>query len=230
MNNSPGFSPPYGPSANTATVISKWRDHSIPEQITKEWMTKIGLSPNLFTLNLRALQFLGLVDESGYPTDAARRLRTAPSDEYHKVLEQIVRSAYKPIFEVVEPTTASRTQVDDAFRHEKPEAQRARMVAFFLGMCREAGITLQEAPVGGRPSKAQGKRVGRKTAPKEQAPVTDSSIITTPLALPPAPTRSLDPALVGIVGKIGELETKADLDAWVEMFRAAFNFVKKIQP
>lgn len=192
-------------------------------------MTKIGLSPNLFTLNFRSLQFLGLVDEGGYPTDAARRLRTAPSDEFHKVLEQIVRSAYKPIFEVVEPTTASRTQVDDAFRHEKPEAQRARMVAFFLGMCREAGITLKEAPVGGRPSKGQGKRISRKaTATKDQVVLAEERPVERQLALPPAPSRSLDPALVGIVGKISELETADDLEAWVAMFRAAFNFVKKI--
>src|SRR6202035_5775260 len=101
MNNST-FSPPYGPPANLIAILNKWRDHSVPEQVTKEWLTKIGLSENLVTHNMRGLQFLGLVDDQGYPTEIASRVRTAPSDQYASVLEDIVRTAYKPLFSVLD--------------------------------------------------------------------------------------------------------------------------------
>ena len=32
-----------------------------------------------------------------------------------------------------------------------------------------------------------------------------------------------------IIGKVADLETAEDLDAWITMFRAAFHFVKKIK-
>ena len=81
MPNNESFSPPYGPPANLLSIIHKWRDHSLPEQVTREWQTKIGLSPNLGTLNERGLQFLGLIDEQGVPTERATALKTAPSDQ-----------------------------------------------------------------------------------------------------------------------------------------------------
>jgi hypothetical protein len=226
MQSAEGFSPPYGPPANVLAIIEKWRDHSIPEQITTEWMEKIGLSPNLAPLNIRALRFLGLVDDGGFPTDVARRLRTAATSEYHAVLSEIVEDAYQPILSILNPKEASRTQVDDAFRHVKPEAQRARMVAFFLGMCRAAGMTLKEEPKGGRPPKVGGPiRVRRQpqNLPKQQ---NEPVRLQPQLALPPG--KPLDPALLGIVQKITDLETKDDLEAWIAMFKAAFSFVKKL--
>jgi hypothetical protein len=220
MSNITEFSPPYGPAANAITVLNKWRDHSIPEQVTKEWLSKIGLSPNLAATNIRGLQFLGLIDDSGFPTELAQAIRTAPSDQYQSVLSAIIRKAYALIFEVLDPATASRTQIDDAFRHEKPEAQRSRMVAFFLGLCREAGIAVKEPAQGGRPPKKTATGGGRPRPAAEPYPKV--------LALPPAAVRALDPALVGIIGKISDLETADELEAWIAMFRAAFSFVKKI--
>jgi hypothetical protein len=232
MSNDKGFSPAYGPPANTIAVIRKWRDHSLPEQVNGEWLSKIGLSPTLESRNLQALTFLALIDSAGYPTDAARALRTAPSNEYPSVLAEIVRSAYQPIFSVLDPGQATRTQIDDAFRHEKPEAQRSRMVAFFLGLCREAGLTLKEPPRGGRPAGTTRATGATKTQRQRKQEVTvlppAQAIPSQVRALPRGP--SLDPALMGIVEKIPELETTQDLDAWIEMFRSAFNFVKKVHP
>jgi len=220
MDSNQRFSPPYGPPANAIAVLKKWRDHSVPDQVTKEWLSKIGLSPNLAPANLRGLEFLGLIDAGGFPTDLAHLVRSAPSDQYPALLQKIVQDAYRPIFKVADPSTATRTQIDDAFRHEKPEAQRSRMVAFFLGLCREAGIAVKEAPQGGRPPKVLAVRVGQPLHRiTRQGPRIVSSAVT---------GRPLDPALVGIVSKISELETSEELESWIAMFRAAFNFVKKL--
>ncbi|MHB1551451.1 MAG: DUF5343 domain-containing protein [Vulcanimicrobiaceae bacterium] len=176
MNNTP-----YGPPTNTVAVIRKWREHSMPEQVTDEWLRKIGIKESLFVANRRALGFLGLADEAGNTTDAARRLAVTPSDQYPAVLEELVRAAFAPIFKLVDPRTATRTQVDDAFRGEKPESQRSRMVAFFLGLCSEAGITLHEPPQGGRTS---GAMPTRNEGPKRRAS------LAPPVTAPPPRARN----------------------------------------
>lgn len=138
--------PPYGPPANLKTIIEFWRDRNMPEQITKDWLTRIGLSPNLTSQNLLALRYLDLIDENGNTTEAAERLRVARSDEYPSVLEGIVRKAYAKILEFADPSKDSKTRITDAFRQEQPSAQRSRMVTCFLGLCAMAGIPLKEAP------------------------------------------------------------------------------------
>lgn len=169
------FSPPYAPPSNVVGIIQKWREHSMPEQVTGEWLTKIGISTPSQAFSKRALFFLGLTDSDGFTTDTARRLQTAGSDQYAAVLEEIIRAAYAPIFKVVDPASSSRTQIDDAFRGEKPEAQRPRMVALFLGLCREAGMTLKEPPQGGRASKSASSsrstpKTDRTRHPQQQHP------------------------------------------------------------
>ena len=160
---------PYGPPTNAIAIIRKWRDAALPDQVSDDWLRKIGIKESLFDANRRALSFLGLIDEAANTTEAARRLAVAPSDQYGSILEEIIRSAYGPIFAVADPQTATRTQVDDAFRGEKPESQRSRMVAFFLGLCNEAGISLREPPQGGRTSTALPKaRVNGATIPAKR--------------------------------------------------------------
>jgi hypothetical protein len=216
MQSTTDFSPPYAPPANIIAIIRKWRDHSLPDTITKEWLSKIGTSPNLATMNLRALQFLNLIEPSGDTTAVAIRLRTAPSDLYEEVLQEVVRTAYAPIFQVLDPASASRTQIDDAFRHEKPEAQRSRMVACFLGLCREAGITLKEPPQGGRPPRVAGAKIRAGTVAAAlknlaQAPVTPT----------PTPTVGAAKRAAPLVEKL--LDKFPDFDpAWSEELKASW--------
>lgn len=164
MDNTPQLGPPYGPPGNIRTVIETWRDRSMPEEVTKEWLERIGLSPNLATRNLHGLRFLGLINEGGYTTDVAERLRVAPAEEFPAVLEKIVRTAYAKIFALRDPAVDARSRIDDAFRHESPAAQRSRMVACFLGLCAFAGIPLKEAP----PAREVRNRVG---APRKKSEV-----------------------------------------------------------
>jgi hypothetical protein len=216
--------PPYAPVQNTKTIIEQWRDRSMPDQVTDDWLVKIGLSPNLTAKNRHALEFLGLTDEQGYTTDVARRIREATSDDYAKVLEEIVRKAFSPVFAIRNPSEDSRTRIEDAFRKEEPSAQRGRMVAYFLGICALAGIPLKEPPRGNAAAKS---RVGvpRKKDDSRNPPLPpppnpqQQSMITTP--------NSYDPILVGLLNRVPEIDKLEDLDAWYQVFRAAFNLVKK---
>ncbi|GAC1418111.1 MAG: hypothetical protein NVSMB64_27880 [Candidatus Velthaea sp.] len=155
--------PPYGPPSNLRTIFAAWRDRRMPAAIGREWFEKIGLSGNLAPRNLHALRYLGLIDQADAPTPLAERLRVASMDEYPAVLERVVRTAYAKVFALRDPAVDSRARLDDAFRHEKPSAQRSRMVACFVGLCAQTGIALKDRPVS---APAGAGRIGRPRAVK----------------------------------------------------------------
>lgn len=221
------FSPPYGPVSNLKTIFDTWRDRSMPEQIDKDWLERAGISANLAPKNLQALRFLGLIDADGYTTAVATRLRGAAAEEYPSVLEEIVRKAYRPIFELRNPSEDSRNRVEDAFRKLEPQAQRGRMVACFLGLCAMALIPLKEAP----PVREISTRVSGRVRPKVMRNVTDTISgrveirprTTAPTSVAPA---VMDPVLRGLIEKLLQIEDAVELDDWFQVFKSAFVYVK----
>jgi hypothetical protein len=149
---------------------------------------------------LQGLRYLGLINEAGYTTEVAERLRVSPAEEFPAVLEAVVRTAYAKIFALRDPSLDARPRIEDAFRTESPAAQRSRMVACFLGLCAFAGIPLKEAP----PSREVRNRVGtprKKTAeptprPSAVSPAPQPEIVTRPSSPPQGPISS------GLVDKL----------------------------
>jgi hypothetical protein len=233
MDDESKLSPPYGPAANLKTIFDTWRDRSMPEIVSKDWLERIGISPNLTAKNLHALRYLGLIDDSGYTTDVAQRLRTATSEEYTTVLEEIVRKAYRSIFAIREPAVDSRNRIEDAFRTEQPQAQRPRMVACFLGLCVLAGMPLKEAPPARETSSPKkGPAVQRK--PREAPEPAPSPAAEAPRATDNRPRQlvrpdALDPVLGGLINTVPQIETVAELEEWYQVFRAAFSYVKTMR-
>lgn len=176
--------PPYGPPANLRTIIETWRDRGVPPIVDRAWFERIGLSGNLATRNLHALRYLRLVDDDNYPTELARRLTVASTDEFRTTLAAIVRTSYARIWAIRDPAGEARERIDDAFRHESPPAQRSRMVACFIGLCTLAGI-----PVAAETGR--GARSARRPLPTRTAPA-----FNTPAPPPPerAQERESEPA------------------------------------
>ncbi len=226
------FSPPYGPVSNLKMIFDTWRDRSMPEKVDSEWLERVGLSPNLSPKNLHALRFLGLMDEEGYTTQVAHRLRGAAGEEYPSVLEEIVRKAYRPIFELRNPSQDSRTRLEDAFRNLEPQAQRSRMVACFLGLCSLALIPLKESPpVRETASRTVRPRPATIRNPNERLVADRARIVPRfatlqAQAVPPISSALLDPVLRGLIDKLAEIEDTAELDSWFSVFKSAFAFVK----
>src|SRR5215212_10333612 len=52
---------------------------------------------------LGALGFLGLIDDAGRSTGYFERLRRASAEEYLAALADVLRAAYHPVFEAVDP-------------------------------------------------------------------------------------------------------------------------------
>lgn len=139
---------PYASVANVLRAIDHYRE-KMPASFSKELLVRLGYPDAYAVRTLRALRLLDLVDDDGLPTDALRELRGATNDEFPARLEQIVRSAYSDVFEVVDPATDSRDAILQAFAYNEPGAQRNRMVVLFLGLCEAAGML----PAGKAPRK-----------------------------------------------------------------------------
>jgi len=230
-------SPPYGPAANLKTIFDTWRDRSMPDQLGKEWLERIGLSSNLTAKNLHALRFLGLIDDAGYTTAVAQRLRGATSEEYPSVLEEIIRKAYAKVFEIRNPSIDSRTRVDDAFRLELPQAQRSRMVACFFGLCAMAGIPLKEAPPLRESQTRKSSSLPSKRLRTDMASPIDSTRVATLMPTyhePETQSRNLEaikpfnPVLDGLLRTVPSIDSAEELDEWYQVFRSAFLFVRSM--
>jgi hypothetical protein len=137
-------------------------------------LTRVGVSEGNAGRTLQALRFLNLIDEEGRRTTTFERLRRATTGEYPEVLGEIVKAAYHAVFQILYPAEASDMEIQDAFRHYQPQAQRTRMVPLFTGLCREAGL-IPGGPVETRKRTPTTRRASNPVKP-----------MTTPLALLPS--------------------------------------------
>jgi hypothetical protein len=131
---------PYASAVNVLTAIRKLRERGWPDPLTAQDLVRMGNPEGSATRTFVALRFLGLIDGEGQTTERREALRRAPSEEYAEALSRVVREAYAPVFQYVDPATASVDNLNDAFRGYEPQAQRENMVNLFTALCREAGL------------------------------------------------------------------------------------------
>jgi hypothetical protein len=110
---------------------------------------------------VRALRFLGLVDEGGYRTETFDQLRATSSSDMPSVLRRTLERAYSDVFLKIDLRNATDRDLDEAFRGYEPTGQRPRMVALFRGLATQAGLIARETPApvsksgpAGRPEKS----------------------------------------------------------------------------
>jgi hypothetical protein len=161
---------PYAPAKPILAAIDRHRQVRLAV-IDAPTLMRMGVPDSLIPRTLQAMRLLDLVDESGRPSEAMEALRTASTAEFKNVLSDVIRHAYAPVFEVVDPTVASHESVEDAFRRFTPSGQRDRMVSLFMGLLAEAGL-IAEVPRkkgGPRPSRATKRPTVPKAAPSPVA-------------------------------------------------------------
>jgi Family of unknown function (DUF5343) len=140
---------PYAPLQPVLDVIRRFRERGLPEVVSRAVLHQLGAAEGNSDRIQKALQFLDLIDADGKRTATFSRLGKASETEYQEVLAEIVRAAYSQILTIVDPNDGD-IPINDAFRHYEPTGQRGRMVALFLGLCREAGM-VSGGPVERRP-------------------------------------------------------------------------------
>ncbi len=160
---------PYPPPSNVLDVLQRLRSRNLPDRVDADYLRDAGIPDGSIGRTVFALDFLGLV-EDGLPTPALRAIGTSTDEEYREILAGLVRDRYREVFNVVDPADDSQERIVNVFRRYMPASQRSRMVTFFLGMCREAGIPVREAPR----KRASGASDGRSATNKSVGKTTGS--------------------------------------------------------
>lgn len=137
---------PYAPFGCVIAVIRRLRERGLPETLTMQEITRVGVSEGNASRTLQALKFLKLVDEEGHRTQTFDRLGRVPTSEYAEVFGEIIKEAYRDVFTIVDPAEATDVEINDAFRYYQPQAQRGRMVTLFRGLCQEVGLVAGGPP------------------------------------------------------------------------------------
>lgn len=178
--NGTGDNRPYAASANVTGTIQRTRTRNLPEKVDSDFIRLAGVPEAVIYRVSSALKFLGLVTDDDKPTDTLRALAAAPDEQYREILAGAVRKAYEVDFARIDPAQDSQKQIIDAFRPYQPRSQTHRMVMLFLGLCREAGIEVKDAPrerqmsatitrTGG-PVRASAGKPGKPASPKRGQP------------------------------------------------------------
>jgi len=144
---------PYAAPSNVVAVLQRVRSRNLPETVDDDFLRLAEVPDAAFGRVKEALRFLGFIHEDGRPTDLLAALAKSPDEDYRQLLESAVRESYAPDLARIDPAADTQAKIVDAFRLYEPRSQTGRMVMFLLGLCREAGIPVLDAP---RERKMQG--------------------------------------------------------------------------
>ena len=223
---------PYAPPSNVVGVVNRFRDRGLTEPVTKSTLEQVGVSAGNAPRTLAALRFLGLVDEEGYTTDTFKRLRQATTPEYPAALAEVLRNAYKPIFNIVDPAEDELFQIEDAFRGFEPAGQRQRMVTLFLGLCSEARLVPEDKSpkVQSSPTRRQ-RSTGQRTAPRKKTKSESLADEEPPPRREPEDTPQDYPLVQAVVGQLPKSGkwTRKRRDLWVQAMTSAVDLAIEVE-
>lgn len=221
---------PYAPPSNVVGVVKRFRDRGLTEPVTKKTLEQVGVSPGNAPRTLATLKFLGLVDEEGNTTDTFKRLRQATTPEYPAAFAEVLRNAYKPIFNIVDPAEDEVFKIEDAFRGFEPGNQRQRMVTLFLGLCSEAQLVPEDkAPKAQSPPRRQ-RPTSQRTPPRQKAQP-DPPPAEEPPRREPEDTPHSYPLVQAVVGQLPKAGswTKRRRDLWVQAMTSAVDLAIEVE-
>jgi Family of unknown function (DUF5343) len=227
--------PGYGSAENYDKGLSAiGRDHlPIGTKVTPRWLEVQGIPPSDAPPVLYAYRFMGIVDEHDGLTETGLGLAQATGEDKQASLRANVEDSYSDVFHRIKPPHANIQQIREAFRdcQYEPVAMQGKMVSLFRGLCRAAGITLDED------EKSQASRKQIIGTPSSMPSLTDVPLThdgNEPMAkLPHSPNlngtthASSDLSLVKkVVASFAELDQLAKSSDWTEADQAKWlNYV-----
>ena len=155
---------PAASVVNVLSVIRRYRLRDFPRAFDQDALHHVGVPGLHIERTMHALKLLGLLDAENVPTEAFASIRISDSaDSYAAALAEVVRSAYAPIFDDVDPASASDADLRSTFAGYDPPEDRERMLSLFIGLAEEAELRGDQATTPrGSPRQRMGS-VGRPT-------------------------------------------------------------------
>ncbi len=117
-----------------------------------------GTATSQITSALRALK---LVDADGRPSEALYELARTKDEQHHKVLEQVLKSYYTPVFRL-DLEHATKAQFREAMREFGcTESMLIKCETFFIHAARHAGVALSPYLISNRKAGARSRSSSR---------------------------------------------------------------------
>ena len=108
--------------------------------ITASLLKRMGNSKGKEALTVKALHFLGIIDNAGVPTEEFDNLKK----DYQPTLRRLVQEKYSELLSLFPPAKIDQPRLVSYFG--KPEETAEYQGMFFVWLCRQAGIELPNAP------------------------------------------------------------------------------------
>lgn len=113
-----------------------------PSFISAKSLKTMGIAPSKEKATIACLDFLGIVNTQGVPTDNFQKLR----NDFQPTLRRLVRSAYSEIFETVPASLITqeglvRFFVESGYSKDTAEYQAVLLV----WLCQQSGVDLPSA-------------------------------------------------------------------------------------
>ena len=177
--------PPYGPAKGMLQGLQLLQRVD-PARVDEPFLRTHQVAPNNEYKVIGALEYLGLIDELGRPTEKSRLLKTR-GGAFILNLQTIVRDAYANLFREVDLKQATREDIYNYFvTHEKLGSEMStKATRFFTQICRFAEIDLPNVlpPRRGRARAAAGVQPRRPASPRGRNGVTATAVGSPPFLL-----------------------------------------------
>jgi hypothetical protein len=234
---------PYAPTENVLRVLSKARSGGLRGPIDVPYLTQLGIEQSMAPRSVRALRFLGLIQDDGNPTSLMEQYIQASDEESQTLLRGAIERSYALVLRAANPESDTRAKVFNAFRMMKPQGQWDRMVTLFLGLCRAAGMDVKEAPPS-RSGRLDSPREARSPRPRPRATPSkapgnmrwsiegqgDKRFFQEMVDARSPSTEALDPAIVAFLGRLRSINSIEDLDTWYQALKPLFAYVLTTRP
>ena len=159
MASEPNLNPPYVAYRTFRTFLESLAI-SMPDRIDRSVFDSKFSGTATSQIN-SALRSLKLVDAQGRPSEALRLLAQTHGDEHQKVLEQILKSYYIPVFRL-DLERATKAQFREAMREFGcTESMMIKCETFFIHAATHAGIPLSPYLRANRKSGARSRASSR---------------------------------------------------------------------
>lgn len=169
--------PPKPPYTSVSDVdafferIERIAEPKPPKKVDADWIRNYDFETAHPSAIPSMLRWLRIINDEGESTGVWDKLRVESSRQ--ATLEQLVRDAYKGIFEAIQVESATRGDLRGAFVTAYSVGDSTRHINCFLALCRHAG--LQTAVVAREPKEKPNAESRTTRAPKSRSTPTKTA-------------------------------------------------------
>lgn len=181
-------------------------------RLDRSYFNSLHFSGTQYSQAIRALSFLGLIDETKKPVEKLRQLVMGTDDERKATLKEILEESYKPFFDDPGPQNATLGDLESFLRSKGAKGVVDKCVTFFLSAAKETGIPLSPQ-LAGEFGRRTGRRIKgqRKGAARQQQPPMKPSLEE---ATGSFSVDGIDPKVISYVAQLPEEKQ----DNWIKAY------------